>query len=107
MLVGQGSLSVLFCFSGAAVVWAPQRQLAGMADFEVSAMASFSSQLSSASRRAAGQSAVAPPVKMGQRSAARHDVSSLGKTLEQHASALDQTLQVRACACVCLRGLDA
>ena len=75
----------------------------GMADFEVSAMASFSSQLSSASRRAAGQSAVAPPVKMGQRSAARHDVSSLGKTLEQHASALDQTLQVRAR----LRGSDA
>ena len=62
-------------------------------DFEVSAMASFSSQTSQASKRHAGQSATAPPVKMGQRATASHDVSSLGKTLEQHASALDQTLQ--------------
>jgi tetratricopeptide (TPR) repeat protein len=62
-------------------------------DFEVGAMASFTSQTSQASKRHAGQSATGPPVKLGDRERARHDVASLGKTLDQHASALDQTLQ--------------
>lgn len=56
-------------------------------------MASFTSQNSNGSLRNHGQKATDPPVKTGARETARHDVASLGKSLEQHASALEQTLQ--------------